>query len=392
MVNLESGTSRSRAVRQNRKMRLNFLLIVGACILIAACKNQNNEKLQSAERITAENQFDFPDSLSARRISFVLNLKQSVAKNAWPDFGNKSTEGTLIYFNADKSEIFFADSLVIETLDSYKKHSDDYLLASRTDSIPFHMENMLSFDKGDSSKLYFNNPVEQYCSVEEIAQYIPSVESSEMWSTMVIHEMFHHYQFNNENYKEYAKSEISVLPFDTRDLSRLGREDDNFLSMIQNENDLLMKAISENNISSRDSSISAFLENRKNRMDQYGKEYPNLEQVEDFYILQEGSARYIEFKSMFELSEYAKDSGSVAISNDPMFNSFQEFKEINLTDPAFSYLTYAAPSDYHYTIGFNIMRLLDKLEIEYQPFLINKPHKGLHKYLEDYINTLPNTG
>jgi hypothetical protein len=363
-------------------MRLNFLLIVVACILIAACKNQDKEKLQNAE-IIEENKFDFPDSLSARRISFVLNLKQAVAENTWPDFGKRSTEGTLIYFNGDKSEIFFADSLVIKTLDSFEKHSDDYLLAARTDSIPFHMENMLSFDKDESSKLYFNNPVEQYCSVEEIARYIPSVESTEMWSTMVIHEMFHHYQFNNEKYKEYAKSEISILPFDTRDLSGLAREDGNFLTMIQNENDLLMKAISENNGSSRDSLISTFLENRKTRIDQYGKEYPNLEQVEDFYILQEGSARYIEYKSMFELSEYAKDSASIVIPNDPMFHSFQEFKVINLNDPAFSYLTYAAPSDYHYTIGFNIMRLLDILEVEYKPFLINNPQKGLHKYLED---------
>ena len=373
-------------------MRLYFLLIIGASLLITACNNQNKERLQSSENLLEVNKFDFPDSLSARRILFVLNLKKDVAKSAWPDFGKRSTEGTLIYFNADKSEIFFADSLVIETLDSFKKHSDDYLLTSRTDSIPFHMENMLSFDQGDSSKLYFSNPVEQYCSVEEIALYIPSVESSEMWSSMVIHEMFHHYQFNNENYKEYAKSEISTLPFDTRDLSRLSREDDNFLSMIQNENDLLMKAFSENIGSSRDSLISAFLENRKTRIDKYGKEYPYFEQVEDFYIIQEGSARYIEYKSMFELSEYAKNSSSIVISNDPMFNSFQEFNEINLTDPAFSYLTYAAPSDYHYTIGFNIMRLLDELEIDYKHSLLNEPQKGLHKYLKDYINTLPNNG
>lgn len=373
-------------------MRLKILFIIGASVLIAACNNQNKEKLQSSESVLEVNQFDFPDSLSARRISFVLNLKQDVAKNAWPDFGKRSTEGTLIYFNADKSEIFFADSLVIETLDSYKKHSDDYLLASRTDSIPFHMENMLSFDNSDSSKLYFNNPVEQYCSVEEIAQYIPSVQSSEMWSTMVIHEMFHHYQLNNENYKEYAKSEISILPFDTRDLSRLGREDDNFLSIIQNENDLLMKAISENNGTSRDSLISTYLEQRESRIEKYGKEYPDLEKVEDFYVIQEGSARYIEYKSMFILSSYANGSDSVAILNDPMFKSYAEYKEVDLTNEAFSYLTYAAPSDYHYTIGFNIMRILDELGIDYKPYLLNQPQKGLHKYLEDYINTLPNNG
>ena len=66
-----------------------------------------------------------------------------------------------------------------------------------------------------------------------------------------------------------------------------------------------------------------------------------------------------------------------------------EFKDIDLNDPAFSYLTYAASADYHYTIDFNTMRLLDELEIEYKSTLLNNPEKGLHQYLEDYINTLP---
>ena len=371
-------------------MRSKFLLIVGTCILLAACKNQNKKNLQSSESVLKENHFDFPDSLSARRISFVLNLKQAVAKNAWPDFGKKNTEGTLIYFNADKSEVFFPDSLVIETLDSYDKYSDDYLLATRTDTIPFHMENMLSFDAVDSSMLYFNNPVEQYCSVEEIAQYIPSVESTEMWTTMVIHEMFHHYQFNNEKYKKYARNEISPLTFNPNNFYSLCKEDEKFLTMIQKENDHLMQAISDNNEASRDSLILTYLEKRKSRIEKYSIEYPDLEKVEDFYVIQEGSARYIEYKSMFILSEYANKPDSIVIINDRMFKSFIEFKEIDLTDQAFSYLTYAAPSDYHYTIGFNIMRLLDELEIDYKPFLLNKPQKGLHNYLEDYINTLHN--
>ena len=373
-------------------MRSKFLLIVGICTLLAACKNQNKKNLQSSESVLKENHFDLPDSLSSRRISFVLNLKKEVARDAWTEFGKKSTEGTLIYFNEDKSEVFFPDSIVIKTLDSYNKHSDDYLLAPRTDSIPFHMENMLSFDTADASKLYYNNPVEQYCSVEEIVQYIPSVESTEMWSTMVIHEMFHHYQFNNLNFKEYAKSVISTLPFDSRDLSRLGREDSNFLPMIQNENNLIVKAIPESNGASRDSLIFSYLEKRKSRIEKYSLEYPDLEKVEDFYVIQEGSARYIEYKSMFILSGYANDSDSLVILNDTMFKSYTEFKEIDLTNEAFSYLTFAAPSDYHYTIGFNIMRLLDVLGFDYKPYLLNQPQKGLHKYLEDYINTLPNNG
>ena len=76
------------------------------------------------------------------------------------------------------------------------------------------------------------------------------------------------------------------------------------------------------------------------------------------------------------------------ILNDPRFKSYVEFKEIDLNNPAFRYLTYAAPMDYHYTIGFNIMLLLDKSEVDYKGQFLNSPEKGLHKYLEAYVNTL----
>ncbi|SMG38706.1 hypothetical protein SAMN05661096_02562 [Marivirga sericea] len=366
-----------------------FLLVAGICVFIIACQNQKQENLKASDKLVYENYFDFPDSLSARRISFVLNLKQDVAKKVWGDFGRKSTEGPLIYFNKDKSEIFFPNSTVNNSLVSFDKHSDDYLLTARTDSIPFHMENMLSFDTADSSEFYYNNPVEQYCSVEEIAQYIPSVESTEMWSTMVIHEMFHHYQFNNEHYKEYAKNEISPLSFNPKDLVSLCQYDEDFLPMIQNENDLLMKAISENNGASRDSLVLTYLEKRKSRIEKYRPENPDLEKVENFYLIQEGSARYIEYKSMFTLSNYIKCSDSIVILNDPMFKSYEEFKEVDLSNPNFSYLTYAGLTDYYYTIGFNTMRLLDVLLIDNKSNLLNKPQMGLHNYLEQHINTLP---
>ena len=260
-------------------MNRKCFVIAALSILSTACQNPKKDTNTSVESQKSETPFNLPDSLSTRRISFVLDLKQDVARNAWPEFGKKSTEGTMIYFNEDKSEVFFPDSLVFKSLIGYDMHSNDYLLAPRTDSIPFHMENMLSFDTADSSKFYYGNPVEQYCSVEEIAQYIPSVESTEMWSTMVIHEMFHHYQFNNETYKSFATNEISPLTFNPNDLFRLCKEDEHFLSMIQNENELLMKAISETNEASRDSLISTYLDNRKVRIERYSKENPNLEKV-----------------------------------------------------------------------------------------------------------------
>jgi len=371
-------------------MKIKLLLIAGVCILTTACQNQKKDSQKSFESIKSENHFDLPDSLSTRRISFVLDLKKSVAESTWSDFGTKNNEGTLIYFDEDRSEIFFPDSYVIKKLHNYKKHGNNYCLTERTDSIPYHMEVMISFNEEDSSEYFFKNPVEQYSSVEEIGKYIPSVESTEMWANMVVHEMFHHFQYNNENYAKYAESVIGILPFDSRNLIALCKEDEQFLTLIQSENNILMKAISEGNKDNRDSLITSYLDQREKRITKYGSEHPHLEQVENYYIIQEGSARYIEYHSMFILKSYFNNSDAPTILNDPKFNSFSEFEEIDLENSAFNYLVYAGPTDYHYTLGFNIMRLLDKLKIEYKKDLLNNPEKGLHQYLEDYINTLPN--
>ena len=93
---------------------------------------------------------------------------------------------------------------------------------------------------------------------------------------------------------------------------------------------------------------------------------------------------------MFILKSYFNYSEAPTILKDPKFISYSEFEEIDLENDAFNYLVYAGPTDYHYTLGFNLMRLLDELKIEYKEDLLNNPTKGLHQYLEDYINTMPN--
>lgn len=371
-------------------MKIKLLILFSVCVLITACQNKKNDSETIIDPEKSGNRFQLPDSLSTRRISFVLNLKKTVAENTWSEFGIKKNEGTLIYFDSKWSEIFFPDSYVIDKLHEGKKHSNNYWLSKRTDSIPYHMEVMISFNEEDSLEFFFNNPVEQYSSVEEIGKYIPSVETTEMWSTMVIHEMFHHYQYNIKNYRKYANSVIAILPFDSRNLVALCQEDKQFLTLIKAENKILMKAISEKNKENRDALITSYLDQRKMHINKYESEYPHLERVENYYVIQEGSARYIEYQSMFVLKSYFNNSNAPAILNDPKFNSFSEFEKIDLESSAFNYLVYAGPTDYHYTIGFNIMRLLDELKILYKKDLLNNPEKGLHQYLEDYIKTLNN--
>lgn len=364
------------------------LIIALLCLLTIACQDRQNAGQKNIENLASKHPYDLPDSLSSRRISFVLELKKAVAESAWTDFGQKYTEGTLIYFDSNRSEVFFPNAQVIGKLTECKEHSDNYLLCKRTDQVPFHMEVMISFNQEDSAAFFFNNPVEQYSSVEETGQYIPSVQSTEMWASMVLHEMFHHFQYNNKRYLDYAKSVIGVLPFDARNLVALCKEDEQFLSLIQGENEMLMKALSASNQKDCDSLIEDYLNHRKERIIQYGLENPHLEQVENYYILQEGSARYMEYQSMLIFQKYFQEPTAPMLRNDPKFLSFSEFEAIDLVSEAFNYLVYAGPSDYHYTIGFNTMRLLDQLEIEYKNDLFSDPEKALHEYLEDYFQSL----
>ena len=62
-------------------------------MLITACQDQKHDAQKGVETIKSENAFDLPDSLSARRVSFGLDLKQTVAESTWQDFGKKGTEG-----------------------------------------------------------------------------------------------------------------------------------------------------------------------------------------------------------------------------------------------------------------------------------------------------------
>tara|TARA_B100000508_G_scaffold132802_1_gene122080 strand:+ start:36405 stop:37517 length:1113 start_codon:yes stop_codon:yes gene_type:complete len=361
------------------------LFTIGIISLLFSCDKELKDQPESNIINLHHNELDLPDSLSSRRIQFALQLKQDVAKKYWQWFGARQTEGPFIYFNGDRSEVFFPDQRVIDCLDDHHVHSKDYVVANRTDSIPYHFELMISFDKADEHKHFYQHPVQQFISVEETETFIPSVNSTEWWITMVIHEMFHHFQYNTPKFLEYAKNEISLLPFNPNHMMQLCRDDKNFMSLIQKENAILMKALEENDPSKMNDLISQFLDLRKERMKTYQEDYPYLQKVEDYYVIQEGSARYLEFQSMQIMSEYANNKSDHKIANDPMFDDLEGFKNIDLTHPDFNYLTYAGPGQYHYTLGFNMMRLLDKIGVDYKADLLNNPEYGLHKYLRSYL-------
>jgi len=326
--------------------------------------------------------------LIADRIDFVIDLKKQTGDKAWSNFSAKAHEGPLFYFDDTKTHIFFADDLVKEQLSLDSNLNSYFTLEKRFDSIPFHMEVQIEFDKKTAKPLLLNNPIEFCSSPEETQKIIPSVTSTEMWSTMVIHEMFHHFQFNNETYKEYMK-QISELDINNRDLQNLIATDSVFTKHIETENEILLKLLNTSNTDSIHSQINNFLNLRKIRRDTYTKQYANFVTIEDAFEKMEGSARFIEYQSMLKMKQWATSENQLQIANDSLFNNYTEFKNFNLLNEDFEYLQ-TVSYDYYYTLGFNLIRVLTKLNIDYQERIFNNPNKSLTTILTEYQNSLPN--
>lgn len=349
-------------------------------LLLASCQTKKENNTIKPEAAKAERRFNFPDSLSSARMTFAMILRDSVANNHWQSFNEKRTEGPFIYFNKEHSEIFFPDSIMRLRLPDAEPYSKDYMLHERTDTIPYHFELMLSFNEADSAKFYYDHPVQQFLSVEATEEFIPSVRSTEWWATMVIHEMFHHFQYNQKAFLNYAKHHIGALPADIRDLRKLCTIPE-YYEGVQKENDLLMEALATNDNTQLHQKVNAYLESRKKRINRFKHQLPDLEVVENYYIIQEGSARYIEYQTMRIMKSLFAAPERAIIPDDPKFKAYADFKSIDLNHDGFNYLIFPAPSDYHYTLGFNLLRVLDKLGVDYKEKIFEHPERGLHEYL-----------
>ena len=109
---------------------------------------------------------------------------------------------------------------------------------------------------------------------------------------------------------------------------------------ITQENDLLLKAIDANDIEVSRAYIQSFFELRNERRERVKKELCiDIVALEQLYETMEGSARYIEYCL------------------------YRHFGNFNLSDAKW---LYTVGRKYYYATGFNLLRLSDKLEIDYK--------------------------
>lgn len=333
---------------------MNKTLLLILTLLVFSCKDKNNSKEQKI--------FD--------RIDFVYNLKQTVSEKTWATFNDKEYDLPLVYFTDTSSYIANPTEKFLKTFKSGLVFENQlikiYKTNNRVDSLPFHMETGMTL--GDPTDNYnYHSPFMMCSSYEETSKTIPNVLSTEEWTTMIMHEYFHGYQYKHKPYMDYYEKEIVQIQPDS--LTAVYKNNSWFKNSIDKENELLLKAITEtNNIKITNIIKDFFALRTQRRKTILTKMKFDISKYEKCYETMEGTARYIEY-SLYKL--YAtKQPDYKLLKSDTSFRSFEKFRNYDITKDKWLYKT--EKTIYFYAIGFNMARLLDKLKIEYKSRLFKE--------------------
>jgi hypothetical protein len=314
------------------------------------------------------------------RMEYIYNLKAIIDKDAWKGFTDKEFDLPLVYYTdsfcyvANPTERFIASfkpGLVFDNkkLKIYK--------TNLLDSIPFHMETTVTF--GDTSSMYNHNSPFMNCSSLEITQNnVPGVNATEQWATMVIHEYFHGFQFKHPEFLDYFKKNVA-LSADT--LKKVYKSQKWFKESVDQENETLLAALNATDGNQIKRLVNSFFRLREQRRLQTRQQLNfNIEPIERTFENMEGTARYVEY-SLYSHFAQKKPSGKL-VKSDSSYHSYQYFRNYHIEKDQWLYLSDKTP--YYYATGFNMVRLLNKLEINYQTVLFTRGDASLEQILKGH--------
>jgi len=315
------------------------------------------------------------------RIEFVFNLKETIGKDVWKSFAVKEFDVPLIYYTdtssyvanpTDKFLAAFKSKLVFEN-SQIKIFKTD----KRVDDLPFHMETSMSL--GTPTDNYdFHSPFMMCSSYEEVLKKIPDITSTEEWVTMIIHEYFHGFQYKHLAFIKYYEENIVQIQADS--LTKIYKNNSWFKETIDKENQLLLNAINETNDSKTEQFIDEFFEIRNQRRKETQQKLKfDISNYEKCYETMEGTARYVEYSLYNKFSTSRPDKK--LMNSDTSFKSFEKFRNYTIEKDKWLYLT--EKTTYFYAVGFNMARLLDKLEIKYKSKLFNQGGISLEDILKN---------
>lgn len=289
------------------------------------------------------------------RLQYVYALKDVINDRVWQSFTDKKNDVPLIYYDDSCCYVVNPSEKILNQYTTELVHKGDGINiyhTKRIDNIPFHMHVTIT---DEQDKIDYRTPIMRCSSPEQTSKTIPDVTTVKEWATMVMHEYFHGFQFKQDGFLNAYETIFAICPQDT--LSTLQAQLEWYKKSILQENELLLKAIDAPDLDATKAHIRAFFElrdRRRTRMKE--QEKIDITAAEQFMETMEGSARYIEYR----LYEY--------------------FGDFNLTDAKW---LYTVGKNYYYATGFNLLRLLDKLGIEYHSHIFTDVTTTLEKKLRE---------
>ena len=289
------------------------------------------------------------------RLQYVYALKDIINDRVWQSFTDKKNDVPLIYYDDSCCYVVNPSEKILNQYTTelvYKGDGINIYRTKRIDNIPFHMHVTVT---DEQDRIDYRTPIMRCSSLELTSKTIPDVTTVKEWATMVMHEYFHGFQFKQDGFLNAYETIFAICPQDT--LSTLQVQLEWYKESIQQENELLLKAIDAPDLDATKAHIRAFFElrdRRRTRMKE--QEKIDITAAEQFMETMEGSARYIEYR----LYEY--------------------FGNFNLTDAKW---LYTVGKNYYYATGFNLLRLLDKLGIEYHSHIFTDVTTTLEKKLRE---------
>lgn len=316
------------------------------------------------------------EQLIFERIDYIFNLKPTIAKKYWRGFDKIKYDVPLIYYTETASYIanpqqdfvnYYKPTLVFKN-----SHLKIYKLLNRFDDIAFHMET--SFGLSDSMDKIIQPAPIMYCSsFEGTSKKIPQSTSTEYWVTMIIHEYFHGYQFKYQPYVNYVLKKTVDLSEDS--LAEVFKNNSWFENMIRKENDFLLKAIKSKSHTEIENYVDSFFNSRKQRrIETKAKLKIDIDDVEKIYETMEGTARYIEYNLQVEFATKIPDKKLMMV--DTAYHEYKVFKNYKMENDPW---LFTPGKRYFYATGFNLVRLLDKLHVDYKSRLFKEANLSLEQ-------------
>lgn len=319
------------------------------------------------------------DQLVINRIEWMDNLRVSLDTLAWPGLTDAGLQVPLVYFSDSSSWIANPTEKFLQQHSSALLWSSPTLIVYKTskrlNELPFQM--VTGMDVEDQSSFDYLMPFIYSSSPVETRKTVPDVQSTEEWASMILHEYFHGFQFRHKPLTDYYKQAINPVQADS--LKKIYRRCGWFQELVDQENNLLLKALATNNTDSLKHYLSKFNSVRQGRRSLYQQFYNmDFAPYEEYYEKIEGSARYLEARLLNTyqvLPPYPK-----LLSSDTAYKAHLEYK--GFSEEQESWLIMSEKSaNYVYATGFNQLRLLDKLGIDYKAILFTKPEISLYSLL-----------